>query len=177
MAMPPITMAVAISLRASILLPGCHSRNSGRTRARIIVYINTKTGRLLIIVETSDTGPLSIAHNASIMATGARSSLKASRARAEFLCFMLTSCLRMWGRIEVSKKMPDMQAELSQNKFQNEMEARAYLLAISAIAKSRLEPKRRKNVLPGQVVEPDGPCLKEMITAPATTIIIASHWR
>ena len=129
------------------------------------------------MVETSDTGPLSIDHNESIIATGARNSLKMSRAIAEFLRFMLISCLRTGVRIVISKKMPDMQNVLSQNKFQNEMEARTYLLVISAIAKSRLEPKRRREVLPSQVVEPEGLCLKEIITAPATTIIIASHSR
>ena len=177
MAIPLTIMAVAISRKASILLPGCHSRNIGKTRFKIRAYVNTRTGRLLIMVETSDTGPLSIDHNDSIIETGARNSLKMSRAIAEFLCFMLISCLRMWGRIETSKKVPDMQNAPSQDKFQNEMKARTYLLVISAIAKSRLEPKKRRNILPSQVVEPDGLCLKEMVTAPATTIIIASHSR
>ena len=175
--MPLTIMAVAVSRKTSILLPGCHSRNTGKTRFRIRAYVNTKMGRLLIIVETSDTGPLCIDHNDSIMATGARSSLKMSRAIAEFLCFMLISCLRIWGRIETSRKMPEKQNALSQDKFQNEMEARTYLLVMSAIAKSRLEPKKRINILLSQVVEPDGLCLKEMVTAPATTIIIASHSR
>ena len=175
--MPPAIMAVAMSRRASILLPGCHSRNIGRTRFRIRAYVNTKMGRVLIMVETSDTGPLAIDHNDSITATGTRSSLKASRAIAEFLCLMLISCLRIWGRNETSKKVPDMQNAPSQDKFQNEMEARTYLLVMSAIAKSRLEPKKRTNILPSQVVEPDGLCLREMVTAPATTIIIASHCR
>lgn len=83
----------------------------------------------------------------------------------------------MWGRIETSKKMPDMQKVVSQNRFKNEMEARTYLLVISAKAKNKLAPKKRKNILPIQVVEPDGLGLKEMVTAPATTIIIASHCR
>lgn len=83
----------------------------------------------------------------------------------------------MWGRIEASKKVPDMQNVLIQNKFKNEMEARAYLLVKSAIAKNKLAPKKRKNILPNQVVEPDGLDRKEMVTAPATTIIIASHCR
>ncbi len=121
MAIPPTIMAVAMSRKASILPPGCHSRNMGKIRFRIRAYVSTKKGRLLIMVETSDTGPLAIDHNDSIMATGARSSLKVSRAIAEFLCFMLINCLRMWGRIETSKKMPDIQNALSQNKFQNEM--------------------------------------------------------
>ena len=177
MAMPPTIRVVAMSRKASILLPGCHTRNIGKTRFRIRAYANTKMGRVLIMVETSDTGPLAIDQNDSIMATGTRSSLKASRAIAEFLCLMLISCLRMWGRIETSKKVPDMQNAVSQVKFQNEMEARTYLLVISPIAKSRLEPKKRINILPSQVVEPDGLCPKEMVTAPATTIIIASHSR
>ncbi len=89
--MPLIIMAVAMNLKASILLPGCHSRNIGETRFRIKAYVNTKMGRLLIMVETSDTGPLAIDHNDSIIATGTRSSLKVSRAITEFLCFMLIS--------------------------------------------------------------------------------------
>lgn len=177
MAMPPTIMAVAMTRRASILLPGCHSIKAGRTRLRTRAYVNTKTGRLLIMVETSDTGPLSIDHNDSVMASGARSSLKMSRASAEFLCFMLISCLRMRGRIDSSKKVPDMQNAVMQNKFKNEMEARTYLLVMSAIAKNKLALKKRKSILPSQVVEPDGLGLKEMVTAPVTTIIIASHWR
>jgi len=175
--MPLTIMAVAINLKASILLPGCHTRNVGRTRFRIRAYVSTKTGRQLTMVETSDTGPLSIDHNASVMAVAAKGSLKMIKAIAEFLCFMLISCLKMWGRAEMSKKVPDMHEALIQNKFQNEIEARTYLLVISAIARSKLAPKKRKNILPSQVVEPDGLGLKEMVTAPATTIIIASHCR
>ena len=121
MVIPVIIRAVAVSRKTSILLPGCHSRNMGRTRFRIRAYANTKIGRLLIMVETSDTGPLSMAHSDSIMATGARSSLKMSRAMVELLCFMLISCLRTWGRIETKKKIPDMQNVVSQNKCQDEI--------------------------------------------------------
>ena len=177
MAMPPTIRAVAMSRKASILLPGCHFRNVGKARFRIRAYVSTKMGRVLTIVETSDTGPLAIDQNDSITAIGARSSLKASRAIAEFRRFMLIICFAMWGRIEISKKVPDMQNMLTQNRFQNEMEARTYLLVISAIARNRLEPRKRSVVLPSQVVEPDGVCLKEMVTAPATTIIIDSHSR
>ena len=84
-------------------------------------YLITKMGRLLVIVETRDTGPLSIAQSDSIMATGASNSLTMSKAMAIFLCFILISCLRTWGRIEKSKKIVDIQSALTQNKFQNEM--------------------------------------------------------
>ena len=80
-----------MSRRASILPPGCHFIKVGRTRFRMSAYANTKTGRQLTIVETSDTGPCSMDHSDSIMANGAMDSLKASRAIDEFLCFMLIS--------------------------------------------------------------------------------------
>ena len=114
-------MAVAMSRRASILLPECHSRNAGDRRLRIIANISTNIGRLLIIVDTRDTGPLSSAQNDSIIPIGASVSLKASKPMVEFLCFMLASCLMMWGRTETSKKILDMQNVLIQNMCQNEM--------------------------------------------------------
>ena len=127
------------------------------------------------MVETNDTGPLSIDHSDSIMASGDRSSLNAIMASDEFLCFMAISLLKIWRRVEISKKATDMQNALTPNRFQNEIEARTYLLVISAVAKSRPAPKRRRNILPRQVVGPDVLCLNVVITAPATTIIIASH--
>ncbi len=51
------------------------------------------------------------------------------------------------------------------------------MLVMSARAKSRLEPKRRSIGLIFQIGAPDGLCLAEIIMAPATTIIIASHCR
>ena len=119
--MPPTIMAVAISRKASILLPGCHSRNIGETRLRIRANMTTKTGRLPIIVETKDTGPFSIAESDSVIPTKAKVSLRASRPIADFLCFMLLSCLKVWGRIETSKKIPDTQNMVSQSKFHAEM--------------------------------------------------------
>ncbi|MDP6576552.1 MAG: hypothetical protein QF594_01835 [Dehalococcoidales bacterium] len=55
---PPAIMAVAISRKTSIiLLVADFTRKWGKDRFRISAYITTKMGRLLIIVETSDTGP------------------------------------------------------------------------------------------------------------------------
>jgi len=121
MVMPPTIMAVATSRKASIPLPGCHSRNIGETRLRIRANITTKIGRLPIMVETRDTVPLSIDHNNSNIPPIAKVSLKASRPIAEFLRFILPHCLRIWGRIETSKKIPDRQNPPSQDIFQNEM--------------------------------------------------------
>ena len=72
------------------------------------------------MVETRDTGPFVSAQNDNAIPIGVNVSLRVSRAIAEFLCFMLFSCLMMWGRIETSKKIPDMQNALIQNMFQNE---------------------------------------------------------
>jgi len=93
----------------------------GETRLRIRANITTKIGRLPIIVETRDTGPLSIAQSNSTIPPRAKVSLKASRPIAEFLRFMLLNWLRMWGRIEISKKIPDRQNPPTQDIFQNEM--------------------------------------------------------
>ncbi len=177
MLIPATIIAIATSRSARRPLPEERIRNFGMSRPKIRENIITKMGRLPKIVETSDTGPLSIDRSASNMATGARSSLKVSRAMVVFLCFMFASCLMMCGRIEISKKMADMQKAVSQNRFQNEIETRTYLLVISAIARSKLEPKKRRNILPGKVVELEAPLLREIITAPDTTIIIASHCR
>ena len=118
--MPPTIMAVATSRKASTPLPSCHCRNLGEIRLRIKANIITNTGRLLAIVETSDTGPLSSAQNISSIPNGANVSLKASQPKTEFLCFMLLSCLAIVGRTETTRKIPDMQKALRQNIFQNE---------------------------------------------------------
>ena len=62
-----------------------------------------------MIAETKDTGPLSIAQNVNTIPIGANVSLKTSKARAESLCFISLSCLRIQGRIETSKKILDIQ--------------------------------------------------------------------
>ena len=121
MVMPLTIMAVAKSRKASSPRPGCQSRNAGAIRLRMRANITTKMGRLLVIVETRDTGPLSIAQSDSTMAIGASNSFKPIMARAVFLCFILISCLRTWRRIETTKKIVDIQSALTQNKFQNEM--------------------------------------------------------
>ena len=51
------------------------------------------------------------------------------------------------------------------------------VIGMSAMAISKLEPKRTRNGLPSQAVKPVGPRLIEIITAPVTTIMIASHSR
>ena len=119
--MPPTIIAIAISRNASIPLLAGLIRNLGKMRLRTRAYRATKTGRLLTIVETKDTGPLSIADSDSIIPEKAKLSLKASRPIADFLCFMLLSCLKVRGCIETSRKIPDMQNVLSQSKFQAEI--------------------------------------------------------
>ena len=119
--MPLTIITVAMSRKASSPRPGCQSRNVGATRLKIKANMTTKIGRLPVIVETRDTGPFSIAQSDSTMAVGARSSLRMSKARAVFLCFILISCLRMRGRIEASKRILDMQTAFIENRFQNEM--------------------------------------------------------
>jgi len=89
--MPPTIIAVAISLKASINLPGCHTKKPGKKRLKIRANIPTNIGRLLTIVETSDTGPLCSAKNNNIDATGANVSLKAIKARVESLRSILLS--------------------------------------------------------------------------------------
>ena len=121
MVIPPTIMAVAMSRRTSIPLPKSHPRNMGDKRLRIRANISTNIGRLLVIVDTKDTGPLSSAQNVNTIPNGANVSLKVSRPMAEFFCFILINCLMMWGRTETNKKIPDMQNVLSQNMFQNEM--------------------------------------------------------
>ena len=121
MVMPPTIIAVATSRRASIPLLECHSRNAGDKRFRIMANMSTNIGRLLVIVDTRDTGPLCNAQNDSTIPAGANVSLKASNPIAEFLCFILSSCLTKRRRAENNKKMPDMQNVVSQNIFQNDM--------------------------------------------------------
>ena len=119
--MPPTIMAVATNLRASIPLPGLHSSNLGAIRLRIRANITTKIGRLPIMVETSDTGPFCNAQKDSIAPDRARVSLRTIRPMVDFLCFILLSWLKVWGRIEMSRKIPDRQNVLVQSKFQTEM--------------------------------------------------------
>ena len=107
--MPLTIIAVATSRNASTPLLADLIKNLGKMRLRIRLYRTTKRGRLPMIVETRDTGPLSIAQNDRVIPIGANVSLKTSKAIAEFFCFISFSCLRIWGRNETSKKMPDMQ--------------------------------------------------------------------
>ena len=81
----------------------------------------TKIGRLPMMVETKDTGPLCIAQNDNTIPTGAKVSAKVSRAMAEFLRFIFFSCSITEGRTEIRKKMPDEQNTSRLYIFQNEM--------------------------------------------------------
>ena len=119
--MPPTIMTVAISRNASILLPGCHSRDIGEIRLRMRAYRTTKAGRLPSMVATREIGPLSIAVSDDISPPKAKVSLTAMRPKADFLRFMLLNCLKVWGRIDMSKKTPATQKVLSQSKFQADM--------------------------------------------------------
>ena len=83
--------------------------------------MSTNIGRLLIIGDTKDTGPLSSAQNDSTIPTGDNVSLKASSPIVEFLRFMSINCPTMWGRIEIEKKMVVMQNVVIQNMFQADM--------------------------------------------------------
>ena len=118
---PPTIIAVAASRNANIPLPKELIRNLGRIRLRTRLYIATKIGRLPMIAETKDTGPRCIAQNDNTIPTGASVSLKVSRAIDEFLCFMPRNCLRVCGRSETSKKIPDKQNAVILYTFQNEM--------------------------------------------------------
>ena len=121
MAIPPTIMVVATSHNANFSLPADLMRNLGKMRPRVRLYIATKIGRLLMIVETKDIGPRCIAQNDNTIPTGASVSLKASRAIDEPLCFISLNCLRIWGRSETSKKIPDMQNTVILYAFQYEM--------------------------------------------------------
>lgn len=121
MAIPPMTMAVAISRRISIFLVGCHSRNVGDRWLRMRANTSTNIGRPLVMVATRETGPLCNAQNDSIIPVGTSVSLRMSRRIVELRCFMLSNCLITWRRSEMSRKMTDIQSALIQNMFQNEI--------------------------------------------------------
>ena len=82
----PLKIIVAAKIRnINSRLPGCHFRKVGQKRLRIRANITTNMGRLLTMVETSDTGPLFSAQNDKTVPVGARISLKTSMVRVEFL--------------------------------------------------------------------------------------------
>ena len=114
-------MAVAMSRNINVLLIADLMRNPGKTVPNNKEYIATKTGRLLMIVETRDTGPLCIAQYDSTIPIGAIVSLKAIKLIATLFRFISLSSLRTWGRIENSRKLPDMLNATRENKFQNEI--------------------------------------------------------
>ena len=114
-------MAVPISRKASITPSVRHSRKAGRRRLRIRAYITTNIGRVLLIVDTSDTGPLCNAHIDSNIAVGAIVSFKAINANDDFFRFILTICLRTLGLTEISRNEADIKKALIQNIFQNDI--------------------------------------------------------
>ena len=121
MAMPLTTIAVAMIRWASILLPGCQSRNVGEVRLRIKANMSKKTGRLAIIVEARDTEPFSIARRTSAEATTARISVIVTKPIVDFIRFRLLNSLKVSGRIEMIKKIPDKQSRLIQSNCQGEI--------------------------------------------------------
>ena len=176
MAIAPAIIAVAISLIANTPLPVCLSRiKLGRKRLRIKASINTNMGRLLEMVDTRDTGPVSIARKISTVPVIASVSLNAIIAIAGLRRVILLSSLRTTGLSETSRKIPAIQKELIQYIFQKEIYPSAYLPETSAAAISRLAPVRKRKGLLSQIVGLPELRLTEMINAPATTITIASH--
>ena len=170
-------MAIATKRNAHILFPPDHSKNWGISRLRIRVNITTKIGRLTKTVETKDTGPLSMACNNSAMPLIAITSVMNTMGKVEFLCLMSFNCLKKRGRNENENQEIETQIVVRENKFQDGIDAMAYLATTSASAKSRLTPKSRRSILPIQVVVPVGLFLIETMMAPATTMMIASHCR
>jgi hypothetical protein len=177
MATPATIMAIAVKRNTSMALVQFHSRNAGETRLRIRVYIKIKMERVPIMVDTRDTGPCSIAQKDSTAPTSARSSFKVSIESARPWYCIQRSSLKTLGLNDNEKNKKDMQNAVSQYIFQEEIWAKAYLLAMSAAAVSKLELRSRRNDFPNQMLLPVVPLLIEAITAPATTIITASHCR
>lgn len=137
--------------------------------------MKTKIGRVAMIVDTSDIGPLAMAQNWSSKPMGTTVSLNVSKPIAESRRRILYSSLKTLFLIDINKKKKDIQNALIQYIFQKEIWPKAYLLAMLAAAISKLELIRRKNDFPNQVFLPIASLLIEATTAPATTIIIASH--
>ena len=112
MAIPEIIKTVAINRNAKVFLSADFIRNLGSTRLRMMAYIATKIGRLAIMVEAKETGPLAIARNDNTIPIAPTISFKTSRAKAEFLCFISLICLNTEGRIEKSSQRPLIQKVL-----------------------------------------------------------------
>ena len=132
--MPPTVMAVAIRRNAHTLLPPDQSKNWGKRRLRIRVYIATKIGRLLTIVEIRDTGPLSIAQNNTANPEIAIVSAINAIVKVEPRCLTFCNCLKKRGRIENENQKTVMQSEVTENIFQDDIWARAYFAIMSAKA-------------------------------------------
>ena len=75
----------------------------------MMLYIATKKGRVLQIVDTRDTGPLAIAQNWSTVASITSISLKVSMVKADFNWVISLSCWIVLGRIEIISEIPDRQ--------------------------------------------------------------------
>ena len=106
---PPTIMIIAMHRSAITPRLAGLIRNPGKTKPRMILYITTKRGRVLRIVETRDIGPLAIAKNDNTIASSRNISLKTIKAIARFLCFISLSCLIVLGRIEIIKKIAEKQ--------------------------------------------------------------------
>ena len=78
-------------------------------------------GRLLIMVETSDTGPLDNAQNEVVIAIGVKVSLNAINTSDRLRYAMSLSCRSTWSRSEKTKNIPKIQNALTENMFQKEM--------------------------------------------------------
>ena len=89
--MPLKIMVAATTRKANSHLPDCHLSNSGQKRLKIRANNTTNIERLLIMVETSDTGPLFSAQKYRTAPTGTNISLKISRAKVEFFRFILAN--------------------------------------------------------------------------------------
>ncbi len=111
----------ATSLRPRASLPGCHTRKLGQIRLRIRADTTTKMGRVLAMVDTRDTGPLSIAQKNSTAPASTSSSLTATSVSAEAGRFKLPSSYTTRGRSEISKKITARTVMLSQYMFQKEI--------------------------------------------------------
>ena len=83
--------------------------------------MKTKIGRVPMIVDTMDTGPLSIAQKDSTTPTSARVSLKMSKEIAKPWCCIQCNSLKTPGLNDTNRKKKDIQNALRQYIFQKEI--------------------------------------------------------
>ncbi len=77
-------------------------------------------GRLLIMVETSETGPFDNAQYYVVIAIGVKVSLNAINPSDRLRYFMCLSCRSTLGRTDKLKNIPKIQNALTENMFQKE---------------------------------------------------------